>query len=60
MVRAGGGRAGLQDAANVLLDAVEMGPGKFNAFAAKAAKPKWREKIGELYINFLLSNPPTH
>lgn len=60
LIRAGGGRQGLKDAAETLLDAVEMGPGKFNAFAVKAAKPKWRQKISELYINFLLSNPPTH
>ncbi|MBY6015134.1 thermonuclease family protein [Qipengyuania gaetbuli] len=60
LIRAGGGKAGLKDAAETLLDAVEMGPGKFNALAEKAAKPKWRQKIGELYINFLLSNPPTH
>ncbi|KNH03092.1 phage-related protein [Qipengyuania citrea LAMA 915] len=59
-VRAGGGGDNLKDAADALLDAVEMGPGKFNAFAAKAMKPKWRQKIGELYINMLLSNPPTH
>lgn len=60
MVRGGGGEGNLKEAAEVLLDAVELGPGKFNALAEKAAKPKWRQKIGELYINFLLSNPPTH
>lgn len=60
LVRAGGGKDSLQDAANALLDAVEMGPGKFNALAAKAAKPKWQNKFSELYINMLLSNPPTH
>ncbi|KZY55407.1 hypothetical protein A3736_01910 [Erythrobacter sp. HI0063] len=60
LVRAGGGKKGLKDAADTILEAIELGPGKFNAFAAKAAKPKWRQKIGELYINFLLSNPPTH
>lgn len=60
LVRAGGGKGNLKDAADALIDAVEMGPGKFNALAAKAAKPKWKDKVGELYINFLLSNPPTH
>ena len=60
LIRAGGGEDGLKDAANALLDAVEMGPGKFNALAMKASKPKWQNKISELYINMLLSNPPTH
>lgn len=60
MIRAGGGKSGLKDAANALLDVVEMGPGKFNALAEKAMKPKFKDKINELYINMLLSNPPTH
>lgn len=60
LVRSGGGKDGLKDAADILIDAVEMGPGKFNALAEKAAKPKWRNRVSELYINFLLSNPPTH
>lgn len=59
-VRAGGGKDDLQEAANALLDAVEKGPGHFNTLAAQAAKPKFRDKISELYINSLLSNPPTH
>ncbi|RIV75662.1 hypothetical protein [Pelagerythrobacter aerophilus] len=59
-VRGGGGQDRLEEAANVLLDAVEMGPGKFNAVAEKVAKPKWRDKIAEIYINFLLSWPQTH
>jgi hypothetical protein len=60
LVRGGGGRDGLREAAETLLDAVESGPGVFNVLAAKATKPKWRGKIAELYINFLLSNPATH
>lgn len=60
LVRAGGGRGNMQDAAEAILDAAELSPGKFNAFVEKAAKPKWRNKIAELYINALLSNPPTH
>lgn len=59
-VRGGGGKDDLQDAANALLDAVERGPGAFNTLSAQAAKPKFRDKISELYINSLLSNPPTH
>ncbi|MBU2342108.1 MAG: hypothetical protein KKE77_12795, partial [Alphaproteobacteria bacterium] len=60
LARSGGGRDGLKDAADVLLETVEMGPGKFNALAREAMKPKWRNKVSEFYINFLLSNPPTH
>lgn len=59
-VRGGGGKDDLQDAANALLDAVEAGPGVFNTLAEQVAKPKFRDKIAELYINSLLSNPPTH
>lgn len=59
-VRGGGGQERLTEAADLLLDAVEMGPGKFNALAAKITKPKWRDKIAEVYINFLLSWPQTH
>ncbi|MCT2559230.1 thermonuclease family protein [Tsuneonella sp. YG55] len=60
LVRGGGGRDNLREAAETLIDAVESGPGVFNALANKATKPKWRNKIAELYINFLLSNPATH
>lgn len=60
LVRAGGGKGDLKEAADTLLDAVDLGQGKFNALAVKATKPKWRDKISELYINMLLSNPPTH
>lgn len=60
LVRAGGGKEELQDAARVLIEASETSPGVFNAVAEKARQPKWRNKISEFYINFLLSNPPTH
>ncbi|MCK9543970.1 MAG: hypothetical protein M0R03_18275 [Novosphingobium sp.] len=60
MVRSGGGRENLQNAAQTLLDAVELEPGKFNAFTEKAIKPKWQGKVSELFINFLLSWPQTH
>ncbi|MCP5380323.1 MAG: thermonuclease family protein [Novosphingobium sp.] len=60
LVSAGGGKHDLQDAANALLDAVELEPGKFNALAKALSKPRWHNKVSELYINFLLSNPPTH
>ncbi|RIV83381.1 thermonuclease family protein [Aurantiacibacter zhengii] len=60
LIRGGGGSRRMQEAADALIDMAETSPGKFNAFAEKAMKPKWRDKISELYINFLLSNPPTH
>lgn len=60
LVRGGGGKDNLKDAADALIDAMETSPGVFNALAQKAAQPKWRDKISELYINFLLSNPATH
>lgn len=60
MVKGGGGRDGLKGAADILINAVEMEPGKFNALAEKALQPKWQNKLSELYINFLLSFPQTH
>ncbi|MCK9541580.1 MAG: hypothetical protein M0R03_06060 [Novosphingobium sp.] len=59
-VQAGGGRGRVQDAAEVILDAVEETPGKFNAVVGKVAQPRWRDKLTELYINNLLSGPQTH
>jgi endonuclease YncB( thermonuclease family) len=60
MVRSGGGKENLQDAANLLLDAVEQGPGKFNVEVERLRKPQFRDKATELYINSLLTNPATH
>ena len=60
MLTVNSGLNDLKDAADALIDAVEMGPGKFNALAEQAAKPKFKDKVSELYINMLLSNPPTH
>ena len=59
-VRAGGGTDRLQEAADVLIDAAEAGPGVFNAVAKAAQKPRWRDKLSEFYINMLLSGPQTH
>ncbi|MEM6586144.1 MAG: hypothetical protein AAF692_10345 [Pseudomonadota bacterium] len=50
----------MQDAATALIDAAELGPGRFSAVVRDANKPKFRDKVSELYINSLLSNPPTH
>jgi endonuclease YncB( thermonuclease family) len=60
MVRGGGGKDTLQDMADLILDAQEMEPGKFNALIDKALKPTWKNKLTELYVNFLLSWPQTH
>lgn len=60
LVRAGGGKDDLKEAADALIEAAEVSPGVFNALAEKATKAKWKDKINEFYINALLSNPPTH
>lgn len=61
MVGSGGGRKRIQDAADVLLDAVETGqPGKFNTIVEQGSKPQFRDKLTELWINSLLTNPATH
>lgn len=60
LVRAGGGKDDLQDAAEALIEASEVSPGVFNSLADQARKPAFRNKFSELYINALLSNPPTH
>ena len=60
MVQSGGGRKNVEDAAQVLIDAMETSPGQFNAMAEKLAKPKWRDKAIELWYNYLLSGPQTH
>lgn len=60
LVKRGGGKDGLKNAAETLIDAVESGPSVFNALAEKASKPKFRHKLAELYINMLLSGPQTH
>src|SRR5690606_22087218 len=40
IVQSGGGKARIQNAADILLDAVEGEPGKFNTMADKLSKPK--------------------
>ena len=54
------GTATIRDAAETLLETVEAGPGVFNAVVEKGAKPKFRDKLTELWINWLLSSPATH
>ena len=60
LVRSGGGKDRMQDAAQILIDAIEESPGKFNADAMKVANPRMRDKLTELWINSLLSGPQTH
>lgn len=60
IVNAGGGKAGLKDAADVLLDAVETSPGQFNEMAEKVSKPGFKDMAIELWYNSLLSGPQTH
>jgi GNAT superfamily N-acetyltransferase len=60
MVQAGGGRDRIKRAADVLIEAVEGEPGKFNALVDKLGKPRFRDKLVELYINNLLTSPATH
>lgn len=60
IVNRGGGKRSTLEAAETLLDAVESGPGVFNALAQAATKPKLRDKLVELWVNSLLSGPQTH
>ncbi|MCC6828275.1 MAG: hypothetical protein IT550_08615 [Novosphingobium sp.] len=60
LIGGGGGRTRVQDAADLILDAVEQGPGKFNVEVERLAKPAFKDKATELYINSLLSGPQTH
>lgn len=59
MVEGSGGREGIEDAAQAILD-FQKNPSKLNAFVRTAANPRLRDKFSELYINGLLSNPATH
>ncbi|GGC34047.1 hypothetical protein GCM10011371_21780 [Novosphingobium marinum] len=60
LVRGGGGKDNLKNAADLLVDAAEASPGVFNALAEKATKPRWQNKLSQWYVNFLLSWPQTH
>jgi hypothetical protein len=57
-----GGNEKLADVAEKILDLqrVTDDPAKVNAFAMKAMKPKWSDKLVELWYNSLLSGPQTH
>lgn len=57
-----GGASRLKDVADRIVDleASGVGPGGVNSFTVKALKPRFRDKLVELYYNSLLSGPQTH
>lgn len=59
IVESGGGRESLEDIAKRIVD-LERDPARLNSYALKATKPRFRDKLSELYINSLLSGPQTH
>lgn len=59
LVNSGGGKSRLKDAANAIID-LEADPANLNRFIEKASKPRFRDKLVELWINSLLSGPQTH
>lgn len=62
MMEGAGGRKGIEEAAEAILDLQRQGadPGTINKFALDATKPKFKDKLVELWINSLLSGPQTH
>lgn len=60
MVQAGGGEGRVKATADILLDTIETEPGKFQVLASQLSKPKFSDKLVELYVNMLLSRPATH
>lgn len=58
-LKGGGGKESIEGAAEAIIDLMED-PGRASHFMREAAKPKWRDKINELWINSLLSGPKTH
>lgn len=60
IVDSGGGPRRVSEAADLILDAIEGPPGRFNTVARKAASPRFSDKLAELFINNLLAGPQTH
>ncbi|MFP5328862.1 MAG: thermonuclease family protein [Alphaproteobacteria bacterium] len=58
-LKAGRGKESIEDAAEAIIDLMED-PAKASHFMREAVKPRWRDKINELWINSLLSGPRTH
>lgn len=59
LVSAGGGPERIKDAAEAIID-LSRDPSALNSFVQKAEKPKFKDKIVELWYNYLLSGPQTH
>jgi len=59
LAQGGGGKDRLKAAADMILENSDT-PQRLNKMAAQALKPKWLDKINELWINSLLSGPQTH
>ena len=60
IAKRGGSPENARDAAETLLDAFETSPGQFNTLSRDALKPKFKDKLIELWYNSLLSGPQTH
>lgn len=58
-VNAGGGADRLKQAAEAIIT-LERDPASLNRFVEAASKPKLKDKVIELWYNFLLSGPQTH
>lgn len=59
LVQGGGGRGRIKDAADMIIDAADD-PATMNKLAVDASKPRFRDKLVELWYNSLLSGPQTH
>ncbi|MCC6479476.1 MAG: thermonuclease family protein [Sphingomonadaceae bacterium] len=59
-IQGGGGPKRLVEAAEAIVDAADIEPGKLNELSRDALKPKFRDKLVELWYNSLLSGPQTH
>lgn len=59
LVNAGGGPDRLKDAAEAIIT-LERDAASLNKFIEKASKPKFSDKLVEVWYNFLLSGPQTH
>lgn len=59
LAEGGMGRDRVRQLADVVVENARD-PSRVNRLAADAAKPRFRDKLAELYINSLLSGPATH
>lgn len=60
LIENGGGREGIESAADAIIEAANDSSAKLNDTAKKLASPKFKDKAIELYYNMLLSGPRTH